>query len=160
MMYVFLSVTSGKEFTCNARDLSSIPGWGRSPGRGHGNPLQYSFLKNPMDRSSWRATVQGVTKSWTQFSNQTTIRWCMLTKFTKVIILQQMLSRHYAVPLNLYSAACQLYLNKNERKKRKLLKCLPTHLYHFAFPPAMNEFLLLHVPIGVWWCQCCGVCSF
>ena len=38
-----------KEFACNAGDLGSIPGWGRSPGEGHGNPLQYSFLENPMD---------------------------------------------------------------------------------------------------------------
>ena len=38
-----------KEFACNAGDLGSIPGWGRSPGEGHGNPLQYSCLENPMD---------------------------------------------------------------------------------------------------------------
>ena len=48
------------------RDTRSIPGSGRAPGGGHGNPLQYSCLENPMDRGAWRATVQGVTKSWTQ----------------------------------------------------------------------------------------------
>ena len=48
------------------RDSSSFPGLGRSPGGGHGNPLQYSFLENPMDRGAWRATVHGVTKNWTQ----------------------------------------------------------------------------------------------
>ena len=42
--------------------VGSIPGWGRSPGGGHGNPLQYSWLDNPMDRGAWWATVQGVTK--------------------------------------------------------------------------------------------------
>ena len=47
------------------RDAGSIPGLGRSPGGGHGNPLQYSCLQNPMDRGAWRATVHGVTKSWT-----------------------------------------------------------------------------------------------
>ena len=47
------------------RDAGSIPGLGRSPGGGHGNPLQYSCLKNPMDRGAWRATVHGVTKRWT-----------------------------------------------------------------------------------------------
>ena len=47
------------------RDSGSIPGWGRSPGGGHGNPLQYSCLENPMDRGAWRATVPGVTKSRT-----------------------------------------------------------------------------------------------
>ena len=43
-----------------------IPGLGRSPGGGHGNPLQYSGLENPMDRGAWQATVHGVTKSWTR----------------------------------------------------------------------------------------------
>ena len=41
----------------NAGDLGSIPGSGRSPGGGHGNPLQHSCLENPMDRGAWRATV-------------------------------------------------------------------------------------------------------
>ena len=41
----------------NAEDLSSIPGSGRSPGRGHGNPLQYSCLENPMDRTAWQAYI-------------------------------------------------------------------------------------------------------
>ena len=47
------------------RDLGSIPGPGRFPGEGHGNPLQYSCLENPIDRRSWQATVHGVTKSQT-----------------------------------------------------------------------------------------------
>ena len=56
----------GKEPACNAgdaRDMGSIPGSGRSPGAGHGNPLQYSCLENPMDRGAWRATVHGVSES-------------------------------------------------------------------------------------------------
>ena len=52
-----------KESACNAGDLVSIPGSGRSPGEGNGYPLQYSCLENPMDRGAWRATVHGVTKS-------------------------------------------------------------------------------------------------
>ena len=48
---------SGKESACNAGDLSSIPGSGRSPGGGHGNPLQDSCLENPMDRRAWWAPV-------------------------------------------------------------------------------------------------------
>ena len=51
-----------KESTCNAGDLGSIPRLGRSPGGGHGNPLQYSFLENLMDRGAWQATVHGVAK--------------------------------------------------------------------------------------------------
>ena len=48
------------------RDTGSIPGSGRSPERGRGNPLHYSFLENPMDRGAWRATVHRVSKSWTK----------------------------------------------------------------------------------------------
>ena len=48
------------------KDAGSIPGLGRSPGGGHGNPLQYSCLENPMDGGAWWATVHRVTKSWTQ----------------------------------------------------------------------------------------------
>ena len=51
--------SADKESTCNAGDLGSIPGLGRSPGGGNGNPLQYSCLGNPMDRGAWRATVLG-----------------------------------------------------------------------------------------------------
>ena len=51
---------------CNAGDLGSIPGSGRSPGGGHGNPLQYSCLENPVDRGAWWATVHGVAKSRTR----------------------------------------------------------------------------------------------
>ena len=50
------------------RDAGLIPGSGRSPGGGNGNPLQYSCLENPMDRGAWWATVHGVTKSWTGLS--------------------------------------------------------------------------------------------
>ena len=59
----------GKESVCNAGDLGSIPGLGRFLGEGNGNPLQYPCLENPMDRGAWWATVQGVTKSWTQLSD-------------------------------------------------------------------------------------------
>ena len=49
-------------------DMGSIPGLGRSLGEGDGNLLWDSCLENPMDRGAWRATIQGVTKSWTQLS--------------------------------------------------------------------------------------------
>ena len=61
--------SDGKESACSAGDLSSIPGLGRSHREGHGNPLQYSCLENPMDRGAWRAAVHGVSKSWTQLSD-------------------------------------------------------------------------------------------
>ena len=65
----------GSEFkasACNAGDLGSNPGLGRSPGEGNGNPLQYSCLENPMDRGAWWSTVHRVAKSQTQLSNFTT----------------------------------------------------------------------------------------
>ena len=69
----------GKESACNAGDLGSISGLGRSPGEGNGNPLKHSCLENPMDKGAWQATVYGVTRVGydlvtelltTNFSNQ------------------------------------------------------------------------------------------
>ena len=54
-----------KNLPANARDVYSIPGLGRYPGEGHGNPLQYFCLENPMERGAWWATVYVVAKSWT-----------------------------------------------------------------------------------------------
>ena len=59
----------GKESACNAGDLGWIPGSGRSPGEGNGNPLQYSCLENPMDRGAWWATAHGVARSWTRLND-------------------------------------------------------------------------------------------
>ena len=61
--------SDGKASACNAGDPGSIPGPGKSPGEGNGNPLQYSCLENPVDRGAWQATVHGVAKGWTQLSN-------------------------------------------------------------------------------------------
>ena len=63
-----------KNLPDNARDAgdrSSIPGWGRSPGGGNGNPLQYSYRENPMDRGAWWATIHMVTKSQKRLSIHT-----------------------------------------------------------------------------------------
>ena len=65
-MAVFPGGSDGKESLCNVRDLGSIPGLGRFPGGGHGNPLQYSCLENSKDRGAWQATVHRVSKSRTQ----------------------------------------------------------------------------------------------
>ena len=59
----------GKEFACNAGDLGSVPGLGRSPGEGNGNPSQYSCLENPMGRGDGQALVHGVAKSQTRLSD-------------------------------------------------------------------------------------------
>ena len=57
---------SSKESTCQAGDVGVISEWGRSPGKGNGNPLQYFCLENPMDRGAWWGTVHGVEKSLTR----------------------------------------------------------------------------------------------
>ena len=88
LLYVrwgFPGSTSGKKKKKNLptnagdkRDADSISGSGSSPGEGHGKPLQYSCLENPMDRGTWRATVHRVPQSWTglkQLSTHTFIRW-------------------------------------------------------------------------------------
>ena len=65
-MYTYSSFpddSTGKEFACNVGDSCSTSGWGRSPGEGNDNPLQYSCLENSMDRGTWQATVHGFAKS-------------------------------------------------------------------------------------------------
>ena len=57
---VTLCDSEGKEFACNAGNQGSIPGLGKCPGEGNGNPLQYSCLENPMDKGAWQSTVHGV----------------------------------------------------------------------------------------------------
>ena len=67
--HTFPGGSDGKDSACNEGDPGSIPESGRSPGEGNGNPLQYSCLKNPMDRGAGQATVHGATKSRTRLSN-------------------------------------------------------------------------------------------
>ena len=69
---IYLGIPGGsddKKSACKAGDTGSIPGFGRSPVEGNGNPLQYSCLENPMDRGAWKAAVHGVAKSQTRLSN-------------------------------------------------------------------------------------------
>ena len=65
----FLGGSDGKESACNAGDPGSIPGSGRSPGEGNGNPLQYPYLGNPMDRGAWQAIVYRVAKNQIRLSD-------------------------------------------------------------------------------------------
>ena len=65
LLMSFPSGSDSKESTCNLRELCSIPALGRSPGQGHGNPLQYCYLENSMNRGAWWATVHEVAKSLT-----------------------------------------------------------------------------------------------
>ena len=65
VMMGFSGGSDGKESACNAGDPGSVPGLERSPGEGHGNPLQYLCLENPIDRGAWQATVHRIAKCWT-----------------------------------------------------------------------------------------------
>ena len=72
IVYHFLDLSGSsdsKESVLNEGDPGSIPGLGRCPRQGNGSPLQYSCLKNPMDRGTWRATVHWVTKSRPRLGN-------------------------------------------------------------------------------------------
>ena len=74
--------SDGKESICNVGDLCSIPVLGRSSGGGHGNPLHYSFLENPMNRGSLRATVHRVAKSWTWLSDPAHVSYVRVYIYT------------------------------------------------------------------------------
>ena len=73
-----------KESACNAGDIEDvglIPGLGRSPGEGHGNPLQYLCLEYPMDRGAWWAIVSGVAKTWISLNTHTCTHTCISDLF-------------------------------------------------------------------------------
>ena len=69
----------------NVGDLGSIPGLGRSPGEGNGNPLWYSCLENPMDGGAWWAAVHGVAKSQTRLSNFTSLEGKLRIRVTLLL---------------------------------------------------------------------------
>ena len=77
---------SGKKSACNAGDAGLIPGLGRSPRGGHGYPLQYSCLENPMDRGAWRATVHRVAKSWTRLRRPSTLAWGFMPWACRILV--------------------------------------------------------------------------
>ena len=86
---VFWDFPDGSEVkvsACDAGDPGSIPGSGRSPGEGNGNPLQYSCLENPMDGGAWWATVHEVAKSQTGLSDFT-LTFTLLCIDTKMLVL-------------------------------------------------------------------------
>ena len=83
--------SDGKASAYSVGDLGSIPGWGRSPGEGNGNPLQYSCLENSMDGGAWWATPHGVAKSRTRLSDvnvNVNVVLLKLTPYSKSALLQ------------------------------------------------------------------------
>ena len=67
--------SDGKEYACNTVECGLIPGWERYPGEGNGNPHQYSYLENPMDRGAWQTTVQEVVKSGAHWAANTSFHF-------------------------------------------------------------------------------------
>ena len=92
----FPGSSDGEASAYNAGDPGSIPGSGRSPGEGNGNPLQYSCLENPMDRGAWWATVHGVAKSWTWLSHFTSLHF-MVTQHWKNLASFKQINSIYLV---------------------------------------------------------------
>ena len=83
----FLGGSEVKASAYNAGDLGSIPGSGRSPGEGIGNPLQYSCLENPMDVGAWWATVHGVAKSQTRLNDCTSLHSFSSVRWYLTVVL-------------------------------------------------------------------------
>ena len=108
ILYVYFRLPwwlSGKEFACNAGDPGSIPGFGRSPGGGHGNSLSYSCLGNPMDRGAWLAAVYRVAQSQTRLkrlsSRSSSVSFAITWMDLETVILSQtktnMMLRTYGI---------------------------------------------------------------
>ena len=102
------------------RDAGSICGSGRSPGKGHDNPLQYSCLENPMKREAWWATDHGITKSQTGLKQQHAPTRCVFTLENRQNVLCSLLkdaeSEFSCIVLNI----CILYANGLQRKTTSL----------------------------------------
>ena len=93
--------SDGKESACNAGASRLIPGFGRSPREGNSYLLPYSCLENSMDRRDWKATVHGVSKSWTQ------LEWLIVSFFPLRLALPEVFnSQELSTPESL--AVCQL----------------------------------------------------
>ena len=87
------SGSNGKESACNAEDPGSIPGSGRSPREGNGNPLQYSCLENPTDRGAGQATVHWITELDTTMWLIFTFTWLLYLLFSKLPIIDYLVER-------------------------------------------------------------------
>ena len=106
-----------KASACNAGDLGSIPGLGRSPGEGNGNPLQYYCLENPMDRGAWWIILHGVTKSLTQLKDFTFFLFFLshlriLSPFLRVVFSSCLLTNTETSSLTKYGKTELKFLQK------------------------------------------------
>ena len=109
---------------CYLGDLGSVPGLGRFPGEGNGNPLQYSCLENPMDRGAWWATVHGVTKSQTQLSDFTFFSFVQRFVMFVVIIFRGLWQQF---------SWCWRCLSDSQWTQTLACKLLLAHLQHASY---------------------------
>ena len=125
-VYSFPGGSDGKGPACNAGDLGSVPGLGRCPGGGLGNPLQDSCLENPMDRGAWRAAVCGVAKSRTRLSDYQSMVFCpeSTSRLTRWVLLPG----KDAEPKGCYHSA-----EDWDYKSQKTIKGLPSTAETFSW---------------------------
>ena len=90
-----------EEYACNAGDLGSIPGLGRSLGGGHGNPLQYSSLENPMDRGAWWATVHDITDGMTEQLSTHVTENAFISIFLTYVFLNTLFLRNLVISMGM-----------------------------------------------------------
>ena len=137
---VALAVRNLPSSAGDLRDSSSVPQLGRSPGEGHGNPLQYSFLKNPMDRGDWWATVHRVAKSQTQLKRFSThARWSGY-----LALLQGIVPTQGSNPGLPHSKHILYQLSYKESPNEPIL----THNYQSKF--------IVYIRVHSWWCSFYG----
>ena len=124
--------------------MGSIPGSGRSPGGRHGNPLQYSYLENPMDKEAQLVTVHRVTKSWTQLMQLACIHAYMMVKLAFDIRWGSIHCMRGS-KLTVYS----LYVNSKTPDCNHVLKCHSSiwgHLKHGVYRSQFRRKILLGKP--------------
>ena len=122
------------QLSANAGEASLIPGWGRSPGRGNGNPFQYPCLGIPTDRGAWRATIHGFPKSQTRLSDCTTAAtWISYSESSDSLCASYApLALFSLISLSLFSLTLTFYPSS-----------FPCHLLNSGFSFTFTTFLSL-----------------
>ena len=127
---IFPGGSDSTESACKAGDPDLIPGLGRSPGEGNGNPLQYCCQENSTDRGAWRAIVHGVTKSWTWLSDfHFCARYCYWKGGTQFLAAQKPRNRSASGKESLFYFRCQHLAGGGQACVRRQTPPQPESLY-------------------------------
>ena len=146
----------------DARDTGSIPGLGRSPGKGNGNPFQYSCLENSMDRGAWQATVHGAAKSGTRLSDWTHTR----TRVNNEVLQFSSVAQSCPTPFDPMDCStpdfpvhhqllelAQTHVHRVGDASNHLILCCPLLLPH-SISPSIRVFSnesVLHIRLPKYW---------